>query len=77
MGIGAFSCLGSADSVKTHTRGVAFGLAWLWQRVPTQAVAAWSSLGGVGSVQPDCGGADLGLVAVAFGLGSATVGLPI
>jgi hypothetical protein len=45
-----------------------------WLRGPTWALATCSSLGGAGSVRPDCGGAYLGLVAVASGLGSAMVG---
>jgi hypothetical protein len=46
-----------------------------WRRGSARALATWSSLGGADSVQPDCGGADLGLVAVASGLGSATMRL--
>jgi hypothetical protein len=54
----AFSDLGIAGSVQTHVGGV--GVAWLWRRVSTWSVAAWSGLGGAGGVRPGCGGADLG-----------------
>jgi hypothetical protein len=73
----AFFGLGNADSVQTHIRGALFGFAWLWWRGPAWVLAMWSYLGGADNVWPDCGGVDLGLVAVASGLGSATVGLRI